>query len=329
MQNAFEYADEQPAPVEASSEASSQSGDLLIDDADSKASSRRSTLTDRPTSMPFLSLASFRMVVLADELLESFFSEDLTDSWHLEPLTEDIPAPRHPGLITGRLTNFVSSLVSDENKEYLGKLADDIGKRLDIQQIEQKPALGRLTGAAAMQEPLERATLLSTSKASRTSPLLPSSSPYSAASMRQPVVSPGTTPTLGSSIGAPAISPMEELSASHATPASIEAAAERHVIEKVLPNAPKDQILGLGIMDERPRFAIDDAGDEDDEGEEDGGVLGDDDSGLMNGKLRYCSPLPMLADSKAVSDVDAFLSSMDDSAVEGADATNAKGKLGE
>lgn len=288
MQNAFEYADEQPAPVEASSEASSQTGDLLSDDADSKASSRRSTLTDRPTSMPFLSLASFRMVVLADELLESFFSEDLTNSWHLEPLTEDIPAPRHPGLITGRLTNFVSSLVSDENKEYLGKLADDIGKRLDIQQIEQKPALGRLTGAAAMQEPLERATLLSTSKASRTSPLLPSSSPYSAASMRQPVISPGTTPTLTSS--APAISPMEELSSSHVTPASIEAAAERHVIEKVLPNAPTDQILGLGIMDERPRFAIDDAGDEDDELEDDGGVLGDDDSGLMNGKLQCCSP---------------------------------------
>lgn len=281
MQNAFEYADEQPAPVESSSESSSLSGDLIDADDQSRASSRRSTITDRPTTQPFLSLASFRMVVLADELLESFFSEDLTNSWHLEPLTEDIPAPRHPGLITGRLTNFVSSLVSDENKEYLGKLADDIGKRLDIQQIEQKPALGRLTGAAAMQEPLERATLLSTSKASRTSPLI-SPSPYSAASMRQPILDPASSISASTS-SMPELSPSEELSTQHTTPGSIEAAAERQVIEQALPNAPKDQILGLGIMDERPRFAIDDAGD-DDEGEDDGGVLGDDDSGLMNGQ---------------------------------------------
>lgn len=276
MQNAFEYADEQPAPAETNSQESS-----LMDSPEdsSQASSRRSTITDRPATLPFLSLASFRMVVLADELLESFFSEDLTNSWHLEPLTEDIPQPRHPGLITGRLTNFVSSFITDENKEYLGKLADDIGKRLDIQQIEQKPALGRLTGAAALQEPLERATLLSTSKAGHTSPLM-APSPYSAASMRQPVVAPAR-PSLASN--APELSPTDELSTSQASPAAINAAAERHVIEKALPNAPKDQILGLGIMDERPRFAIDDAGD-DDEGEEDGGILGDDDSGLMNGK---------------------------------------------
>lgn len=281
MQNAFEYADEQPAPAEVVADSNSQEASLMDSEDSSQASSRRSTITDRPTTMPFLSLASFRMVVLADELLESFFSEDLTNSWHLEPLTEDIPAPRHPGLITGRFTNFVSSLITDENKEYLGKLADDIGKRLDIQQIEQKPALGRLTGAAAMQEPLERATLLSTSKASHTSPLLPAS-PYSAASMRQPVIAPGGSSASTTSPSLPEMSPTEELSASHATPAAITAAAERHIIEKALPNAPKDQILGLGIMDERPRFAIDDAGDDED-GEDDTGVLGDDDSGLMNG----------------------------------------------
>jgi hypothetical protein len=287
MQNAFEYADEQPAPAASTPEASSDQATSLIDSLEesSGASSRRSTITDRPATLPFLSLASFRMVVLADELLESFFSEDLTNSWHLEPLTEDMPAPRHPGLITGRLTNFVSSFITDESKEYLGKLADDIGKRLDIQQIEQKPALGRLTGAAAMLEPLERTTLLSTSKAGHTSPLM-AASPYSAASMRQPVIAPVNTSTTSSNV--PETSPTDELSTSQSTPAAITAAAERHIIEKALPNAPKDQILGLGIMDERPRFAIDDAGDDDDEeGEDEAGVLGDDDSGLMNGM--FCS----------------------------------------
>jgi hypothetical protein len=284
MQNAFEYADEQPAPVphEAASETSESTESLIDADDSSKASSRRSTITDRPATLPFLSLASFRMVVLADELLESFFSEDLTNAWHLEPLTEDVPAPKQTGLITGRLTNFVSSFITDENKEYLGKLADDIGKRLDIQQIEQKPALGRLTGAAALQEPLERATLLSTSKGAHTSPMM-TSSPFSAASMRQPVLAPPKSASQPTTM-VPQISPVEEVTSPSATPAAIAAAAEREIVNKALPNAPKDQILGLGIMDERPRFAIDDAGDEDDGEEDDGALIGDDDSGLMNGK---------------------------------------------
>lgn len=343
MQNAFEYADEQdanpspgpPTPTEG------QSSKLPSNDANGNiTSSRRSTITEQPTTRPFLSLASFRMVVLADELLESFFSEDLTSAWHLEPLTEDIPAPKNTGLMTGRFTNFVSSLMTDENKEFLGKLADDIGKRLDIQQIEQKPALGRLTGAAALQEPQERATLLSTSK---TSPMLPSS-PFSAASMRQPIIAPSgiTTSTSASTSTTPVpqISPSEELSSIHqdSTPAAINAAAEKHVLEQALPNAPKDQILGLGIMDERPRFAIDDAGDED-EGDEDGDgdVLGDDDSGLMNGEFWLLTVLMSITRKLMTSvhivmilltstDVDAFLSSVDDPTGQSADSTDGKGE---
>ena len=55
----------------------------------------------------------------------------------------------------------------------------------------------------------------------------------------------------------------------------------------MLPDAPKDSILGLGIMDERPRFTIDDAVDDDDDfGDEEGEVV-DDDAALMNGMRAF------------------------------------------
>ena len=50
------------------------------------------------------------MVVLADELLESFFETDLTASWKLETIVEESPVKSS---FFGRLT---SALVTDENK---------------------------------------------------------------------------------------------------------------------------------------------------------------------------------------------------------------------
>ena len=300
MQNSFEFAEERPPPAIPAEAAAAvaavemtqangddpfnrQVGNLMDEDDSVKApSSRRSTITEHPMTVPFLSLAIFRMVVMADELLESFFSEDLTQCWHLEPLTEDIPPPQATGA-KGLFTNLVSSLMTDENKEYLGKLADDIGKRLDIQQVEQKPSLGRLTGAAAMQEPQERATLFSTSKSKggKSPSPLASPSPFSAASMRLPVSS--ISPILSTSpLPSPALPSPTALTA--VTPISVTTAAENEIVQKALPTAPKDKVLGLGIMDERPRFAIDRAV-EDEEVEE--GVNMDDDAALLNGEHRF------------------------------------------
>ena len=306
MQNAFEYADSQQpqvppeaaAAVAAVEKAQAEGRDPLSgqrsllddDDAYDQPASRRSTITEHPTTLPFLSLATFRMVVLADELLEAFFSDDLRASWHLEPLTEDVPVAKLAGA-TGRLASFVSSFITDDNKEYMHKLADDIGKRLDIQHVEQKPSLGRLTGAAAMQEPLERAALLSTSKSGtagtnrQTSPLLGSSSPYSAASMRQNVHLPPPISPSASLHTSPPFSP----EAGAAVPPSLQEAAEKAVVEKSLPDAPKDTILGLGIMHERPKFDIDAAVEGDDDefaiGDDDDADLNmDDDKALMNGR---------------------------------------------
>lgn len=328
MQNSFEFADAQPPDEMASAAAAAMTASSekvgeknLMDDSEGP-SSRRSTITVHPTTLPFLSLATFRMVVLADELLESFFSEDLARAWHLEPLTEEVAPPKPTGA-AGMFTSFVGSFMTDDNKDYLAKLADDIGKRLDIQHVEQKPSLGRLTGAAAMLEPLERTTLLSTSKKSptksnQTSPLLGANDPLSAASMRQPVYLPPPSPQR---------SPSLSEGAEKALPDLVVKEAEEDLTEKSLPDAPKDKVLGLGIMDERPRFSIDVAVEDDEDliGDEEVGV--DDDAALMNGKRQKVATFfaSTCLCELYFTDVDAFLSSMEGSDAT-ADAGSAKGE---
>jgi hypothetical protein len=87
---------------------------------------RSASINDNPRS-PYLSLATFRMVVLADELLESFFDTDLTESWKLEMQVVETP------LRTGFLGGIINALVTDENKERLNRLADAVGRQLEIQ----------------------------------------------------------------------------------------------------------------------------------------------------------------------------------------------------
>lgn len=97
LQNTFEYADS------------------LAQDQDKEANGathtrqRSGSLAENPRR-PYLALPTFRMVVLADELLESFFETDLTASWKLETLVEETPVKSS---FFGRLT---SALVTDENK---------------------------------------------------------------------------------------------------------------------------------------------------------------------------------------------------------------------
>ncbi|GAA6035200.1 hypothetical protein JCM8097_006416 [Rhodosporidiobolus ruineniae] len=141
------------------------------------------------TSRPFLSLATFRMCILADALLEDFFEADLTGSWRLEVLVpEEKPKPQT--IAGGWWSGLVNAVVTDENKERFNRLADEVGKRLDIQTIEQRPSIGKFDAAAAAIEPVARENLFSTS-ASRTKspPVVPSPeavNPLSAAAMRQP-----------------------------------------------------------------------------------------------------------------------------------------------
>lgn len=129
-----------------------------------------------------------------------------------------------------------------------------MGKRLDIQTIEQRPSIGKFDAAAAALEPQARDSLFSTS-ASRnkpTSPRIPEEAPHplSAAAMRLPAYP-----------QSPSYPATENPWAD--TPASghdidVQAAAARAM--------------------ERPQFDIDDVGDGDEGDEEDGG----DDAGLVD-----------------------------------------------
>ncbi|GAA6051294.1 hypothetical protein JCM3770_006798 [Rhodotorula araucariae] len=164
-----------------------------------------SSLPPRPASdgpadeehHPFLSLATFRMCILADALLEDFFDADLTASWRLEVLVpEDKPKPQT--IAGGWLRGIVSAVVTDENKERFNRLADEVGKRLDIQTVEQRPSIGKLDAAAAAIEPTARDSLFSTS-AGRSKPApaplvtAEALNPLSAAAMRMPAY-PGSPP---------------------------------------------------------------------------------------------------------------------------------------
>ncbi len=63
---------------------------------------------------PYLGLATFRMCILADPLLEDFFDTDLTNSWKLEVLVpEEKVLPAGPA---GWLGGILTAVLTDENK---------------------------------------------------------------------------------------------------------------------------------------------------------------------------------------------------------------------
>ena len=66
------------------------------------------------------------MVVLADELLESFFDTDFSTSFQLQPV---VSAPMsQPG--NGLLGGLLSSIVTDDNIKMFHKLTDEFGKTI-------------------------------------------------------------------------------------------------------------------------------------------------------------------------------------------------------
>ncbi|GAA5890230.1 hypothetical protein JCM8208_002744 [Rhodotorula glutinis] len=187
LQNLFEFAEStKPDPASFPPPTSSSSSSPSLD------ASTTSNAVDEEHH-PFLSLATFRMCILADALLEDFFDSDLTKSWRLEVLVpEEKPKPQT--IAGGWLRGIVSAVVTDENKERFNRLADEVGKRLDIQTVEQRPSIGKLDAAAAAIEPTARDSLFSTSTARAKPPPSTASSaataepinPLSAAAMRMP-----------------------------------------------------------------------------------------------------------------------------------------------
>ncbi|KAM0755549.1 TBC-domain-containing protein [Meredithblackwellia eburnea MCA 4105] len=253
MQNLFEYA-ESTKPDEPKAAISEPEPP-----ADETASGHRrkpSIVSDNP-HRPYLGLSTFRMCILADPLLEDFFASDLTQSWKLEVLIVE-EKPRQAGAV-GWLGGLVSSVMTEENKSRLNRLADEVGRRLEIQTIEHRPSIGKFDAAAAALEPQARDSLFSTSRTSaKTSPQLnPSEIPHplSAAAMRMPAY-----PVVASE-PAPAIqNPWADV-----------------------PSSNKEiDIQKAAAMLERPQFSI---GDDDDSDEDEDGAFatgdGDRDADLM------------------------------------------------
>jgi hypothetical protein len=121
MSNAFEYGDALlPQPEEAE------------DDG---------TPPQVEPNQPYLSLATFRMVLLADEILESFFETDLSASFRLEP----VPLMELPPANNGFLGGLWSNIASDNNLKLFHKLSDEVGKTIGRHQVIHRPSIGRYT----------------------------------------------------------------------------------------------------------------------------------------------------------------------------------------
>ncbi|GAA95389.1 uncharacterized protein L969DRAFT_44592 [Mixia osmundae IAM 14324] len=182
MQNCFEYAEALQPPADKAAEDRQEE--------ERKTHGRRKSLVEENSRHPYLNLATFRMVVLADELLESFFDADLTHSWQLEVLVDETPVAPKTG--AGRLLGgLIGMFVNDDNRERINRLADHVGQRLEIQTVENKPAIGKLQGAAAYAEPKARESLLTPYSPRPGGSFVPASpatniNPLSAAAMRQP-----------------------------------------------------------------------------------------------------------------------------------------------
>lgn len=73
------------------------------------------------------------MVVLADEILESFFDTDLSASFQLEPVPvpESLQPPKN-GFFGGLVSSFINT---DESKRLLNNVADSIGKTMGKHQV--------------------------------------------------------------------------------------------------------------------------------------------------------------------------------------------------
>ncbi|KAI0343351.1 TBC-domain-containing protein [Trametopsis cervina] len=190
------------------------------------------------SNQPYINLATFRMVVLADEVLESFFETDFSSTFRLE----HVPMMELPNSNAGILGGLWGSLTSDDNRKIFNRLTDEVGRTIGKHQVFHRPAIGKFT---ALEEPKARESLLtptmrrSSSKASlrsqedTTKPEIPASSKSAPAGLNVPDPETSLSPS--------AYSPM---------PSMFEAAA-----------------TAAALMERTP-FAIDDAKDDDDETDE-------------------------------------------------------------
>ncbi|PPQ97559.1 hypothetical protein CVT26_002344 [Gymnopilus dilepis] len=221
MTNAFEYGDALLPPSEPSEDGSS---------------------APIASNQPYLNLATFRMVVLADEVLESFFETDLSESFKLQPL----PEMELPSAHSGILGDLWSTIATDSNKKMFNMLSDEIGKTIGKHQVVNKPSIGRYT---KLEEPKARESLLTPTLRKSLSKLSLSGSSASSTTVA------GTAPSSSSTLS---VNTTLEPPKAATVPDSASLSA-----------MPLLQAVNAAALMERTPFAIDDAVDNDEEDEDD------------------------------------------------------------
>ena len=110
---------------------------------------------------PYINLPTFRMVVLADELLEAFFDTDLRNSFKFEDVPTsaidqpliDLSTLDDLGIgSTGLVGNILGGIFSKNNKEKLYGFADEIGKSIGKHQVISRPSFGRVSSDVSIEE---------------------------------------------------------------------------------------------------------------------------------------------------------------------------------
>ncbi|KAF8328403.1 rab-GTPase-TBC domain-containing protein [Cantharellus anzutake] len=204
-------------------------------------------------NLPYLTLPTFRMVVLADEVLESFFDVDLSGSFRLEPIPPLIEQQQQK---SGFLGGLVSSFLSNEdNRRIINNVADQIGKTMGKHQVVQRPSIGKYDKTYGLQEPKPRESLLTPSIRNRS----PSGSSLSLG-----------TPEIIITSGTESKQSLSSL--------SIDEKSEMPITPIV------KQLTSVNVMERKP-FAIDEAKDDgriDDDLDSLDGVAGEDDKLMMD-----------------------------------------------
>ena len=194
------------------------------------------------SNQPYLSLATFRMVLLADEVLESFFETDLSASFRLEP----VPLMELPPSNNGFLGGIWSNIATDTNVKLFHKLSDEVGKTIGRHQVIHRPSIGRYT---SIEDTRPRESLLT--------PAMRHSS--SESSLKQ--------------TSTPSSTEIKSGAASAAASATLLATDAEHHHRSVLsptspaaldPLAQATNVVANAFLERTP-FAIDDAGDDDDD----------------------------------------------------------------
>ncbi|CAE6473441.1 unnamed protein product [Rhizoctonia solani] len=198
-------------------------------------------------NVPYLNLATFRMVVLADEILESFFESDLTASFRLEPVPEvQVPQPK-----TGFLGGLMSALVTDDNLKIFNRFADEVGKTIGKHQVVSKPSIGKMSHVT-LQEPKARESLLTTPMREKQLKGSPSMSNISVAEKPSETLS---------ELASLSIAPSTSSPAALAIPASPVVVPPK---DETIPSSP-NPLNPLALVNERPKFAIDEAKEEEED----------------------------------------------------------------